>query len=141
MNDVTMTPAEANAYAEKILQATANAVAPKPRLEPSPYFYGNQPCLGGPDANQMVTANRTYWLRDITEHDNVAIGEQILRYWRHLHWQITSTDGIGTTTPQITAVAPPYAFSAGLTSTNKGLLSIGTSSVCLWPDGHRPGGR
>jgi hypothetical protein len=140
VNDVTMTPAEADAYAEKLMLATGAGLHPKPRLEFSPYFSGTTGCPGGPDASQMVVASRVYWLRDITEHDNIAIGEQILRYWKSLHWSITDSGGIGTSQPRITAVAPPYAFSVDLGWSTNGALSIGASSVCLWPDGHRPGG-
>lgn len=141
----TMTPAQAAAYAEKILQDTADALTPRPQLATSapeqPYGILNNTtvCTDGPNASEMVVVSRGYWLDGIAVHDYAAIGEQVLAYWKSLHWVITDSHGIGTTQPVITAVAPPYAFSVSMTwgsgTTPGGQLSMGASSVCLWPHG------
>jgi hypothetical protein len=138
VNDLTMTPQQAAAYADKILQDTADALSPRPRLEFSE-DYSNiaGPCLSGPNASQMVVVTRSYWLRGITGHDYATVGEQVLAYWRRLEWVISGTVGIGTTEPQVTAVAPPYAFSVDL-EFDSGVLSLNAASVCLWPHGHPP---
>jgi hypothetical protein len=141
----TMTPAQAAAYAERILQDTANALTPRPQLatsapeEPYGILNNTTACTDGPNASEMVVVARGYWLDGITVHDYAAIGEQVLAYWKRLHWVITDSHGIGTTQPVITAVAPPYAFSVsmmwGAGTTPGGQLSMGASSVCLWPHG------
>ncbi len=116
----TMTPAQAAAYAEKILQDTADALTPRPRLETSsagePYGILNNTtvCTDGPNADEMVVVSRGYWLRGITVHDYAAVGVQVLAYWKSLHWVITEAHGVGTTQPVVLAVAPPYAFSASM---------------------------
>jgi len=140
----TMTPAQAATYAEKILLDTGQALTPRPRLETSVAGYpydelNNTTGCTDTDASEMVVVSRGYWLRGITVHDYAAIGEQVLAYWKNLHWVITGSRGIGTTQPVITAVAPPYAFDVSLTwgtaATPGGQLQIGASSVCLWPHG------
>lgn len=133
-----MTPLQAAACAEDLLRQTADIMDPRPRLEPAGFFNGISPC---PDDDSLVTASRTYWLRGITEQDNTAIGEQVLPYWTRLGWTITSTTGIGTTSPVITAIAPPYAFSVSLESSANGWLSIGATSVCLPRDNPPDAGR
>jgi len=141
----TMTPAQAAAYAEKILQDTANALTPRPQLSTSsagqPYAILNNTtgCLEGPNASEMVVVSRGYWLDGIAAHDYATISEQVLAYWKSLHWVITGSRGVGTSQPAITAVAPPYAFSVSMswspTADPGGQLSLGASSVCLWPHG------
>ena len=140
----TMTPAQAATYAEKILQDTGQALTPRPRLQTSVAGYpydqlNNTSGCTDPDAPEMVVVSRGYWLRGITVHDYAAIGEQVLAYWKSLHWVITGSRGIGTTQPVIFAVAPPYAFYVSLTwgtATHPGgQLQIGASSVCLPPPG------
>jgi hypothetical protein len=141
----TMTPAQAASYAEKILQDTAQALTPRPQLETSSpgEAYGilnnTTTCTDGPNAAEMVVVSRGYWLRGITVPDYAAIGEQVLAYWKSLHWVITDSKGIGTTQPVIAAVAPPYAFNVSMTwgaaANPGGQLSMGASSVCLWPHG------
>lgn len=141
VNDVTMTPQEAAAYADKILQDTADALSPRPRLEFSENYSNLAgPCLSGPNASQMVVVTRSYWLRGITGDDYATAGEQVLAYWKRLHWVISGTGGVGTSEPQITAVAPPYAFSVDL-EFDSGVLSLNAASVCLWPHGHPPSGQ
>jgi hypothetical protein len=145
VNDITMTPAQAAAHAEKILQDTAHALTPRPRLETSSpgEAYGilnnTTACTDGPDASEMVVVSRGYWLRGITAGDYAAVGEQVLAYWKSLHWVITDSKGIGTSQPAITGVAPPYAFNVSMTwgaaADPGGQLSMGASSVCLWPHG------
>lgn len=140
-----MTPAQAASYAEKILLDTANALTPRPRLETSsadePYGILNNTtvCTDGPNASEMVVVSRGYWLSGITVHDYAAIGEQVLAYWKSLHWVITEAHGVGTTQPVVLAVAPPYAFSVSMSwgtgASPGGQLSMGASSVCLWPHG------
>ena len=149
VNDVTMTPAQAAAYAEKILLDTGHALTPRPRLETSTAGYpyealNNTSGCTDPNAPQMVVVSRGYWLRGITAGDYATIGEQVLAYWKHLHWVITGSRGIGTTQPVIVAVAPPYAFNVSMTwgaaAHPGGQLQMGASSVCLWPHGApRPG--
>ena len=141
----TMTPAQAAAYAERILQDTVHALNPRPRLETSSAgeAYGilnnTTACTDGPNASEMVVVSRGYWLGGITVHDYTTIGEQVLAYWKSLHWVITGSRGVGTTQPVITAVAPPYAFSVSMTwgeaANPGGQLSMGASSVCLWTHG------
>ena len=48
---------------------------------------------------------------------------------------INSTKGIGTSAPQITGLAKPYAFGINLEWSSDGALSIQASSVCIWPNG------
>jgi hypothetical protein len=152
VNDVTMTPQQAAAYAEEILQDTINVLTPRPQLATSAAdeAYGilnnTGPCTSGPNASQMVVVSRGYWLKGITGHDYGTIGEQVLAYWRRVHWVITGTANIGASQLQITAVAPPYAFSVSMSwgtaiGNPDGQLSIGASSVCLWPHGHPPSGQ
>jgi hypothetical protein len=140
-----MTPAQAATYAEKILQDTANALTPRPRLdtgsagESSGILNNTSVCTDGPNASEMVVVSPGYWLRGITAHDYAAIGEQVLAYWKSLHWVITDSHGIGTAQPVVAAVAPPYAFNVSMTwgagTDPGGQLSMGASSVCLWPHG------
>jgi len=141
----TMTPAQAAAYAEKILQDTANALSPRPQLatssagQPYPILNDTTGCIDGPNASEMVVVSRGYWLNGIAAHDYATISKQVLAYWKSLHWVITGSRGVGTSQPAITAVAPPYAFSVSMSwspaADPGGQLSIGASSVCLWPHG------
>lgn len=151
VNDVTMTPQQAAVYAEKILLDTIDALTPRPQLATSTAGEGygilnnTGPCTSGPDASQLVVVSRGYWLKGITGHDYGPIGAQVLAYWKRLHWVITGSKNVGASQPWITAVAPPYAFSVSLQwgtaiGNPDGQLSIGASSVCLWPHGHPPSG-
>lgn len=143
----TMTPAQAAAYAEKILQDTADALTPRPRLETSsagePYGILNNTtvCTDGPNADQMVVVSRGYWLRGITVHDYAAVGEQVLAYRKSLHWVITEAHGVGTTQPMVLAVAPPYAFSVsvswGTGASLGGQLSMGPARCACGRTGPR----
>lgn len=140
-----MTPAQAAAYAEKILQDTAHALSPRPQLATSsagqPYGILNNTsvCTDGPNASEMVVVSRGYWLDAIAAQHYAAISEQVLAHWKSLHWVITGSRGVGTAQPVITAVAPPYAFSVSMSwspaADPGGQLSMGASSVCLWPHG------
>lgn len=127
-----MTPAQALAYDMKILNQTVGVMQPRPRLEPTEFFNGISGCTSDNPGN-LAVAGRSFWLRGIKVSDNKAIGEQVLRYWKHQHWVITGTNGIGTNEPTINAVAPPYAVSISLESNAYNWLSIGDASVCLPP--------
>ena len=142
-NQALMSPREASAYADKILTETADALNPRPRLVLNSEFGSVGPCLGGPNAANLVVVERLYWVRGITAKDFKTVGEQVLAYWRHRRWLINGTNGVGTTKPEIYAIAPPYAFNVALNwgkgATPAGQLSFDAASVCLPPHKTSPG--
>jgi hypothetical protein len=137
----SMTEQQAAAHAEQILRGTAGALNPRPTLEIYQPGSTTGPCLDDTNpqsAQGRVIVSRTYWLRGIEQGSNATIGEQVLKLWQQKGWVISSTEGIGTSSPQITGLAKPYAFRISLESSDNGALSIGASSVCIWPHGTPP---
>ncbi len=137
----TMTQQQAAAHAEQIMRDTADALTPRPTLEIYQPGSTTSACLDDTNpqsAQGLVVVSRTYWLRGIPHTSNTAIGEQVLRLWKQKGWVINSTKGIGTSEPQITGIARPYAFGINLEWSSDGSLSIQASSVCIWPNGTPP---
>ncbi len=134
----TMTQQQAAAHADQIIQDTAAALNPRPQLETDQYLTSTGPCLDDTNpqsAAGLVVVARGYWLRGIAQSSNATIGEQVLQLWKKKGWVISSTEGVGTGAPQITGLAKPYAFRISLQSSDNGALSLGASSVCIWPNG------
>ena len=105
-----------------------------------PVSHLHRPCLD--DTNPQSAAGRVvvargYWLRGIAQSGNATIGEQVLQLWRKKGWVISTTEGIGTSAPQITALPSP-TLPVSLQSSDNGSLSLGASSVCIWPNGTPP---
>lgn len=137
----TITQQQASARVEQILQETAAALSPRPRLEtykPGSYVGG---CLINPadTADKRVQVTRTYWLRGITQHDNVSIGEQVLQLWKHKGYTIDSTLDIGSNAPEVHGTTQDN-FLIALEWSDNGALSIVATSPCVWPDGTPPPG-
>lgn len=137
----TMTQQHASARVEQIMRDTAAALSPRPRLEIYKPGSGAGPCVANPadTADTRIQVGVTYWLRDIGAHDYKSIGEQTLRLWKHKGYMITNTQGLGTNRPNVFAVTQDD-FYASLEWSAKNLLSIGTTSPCLWPHGTPPPG-
>lgn len=135
----TITQQHANARAEQILRDTAAAITPRPALEIDQLLSGPEPCMVNPSdtSDKRVEVGFTYWLRGISTQDNASVGQQILRYWKHKGYGISSTGGIGTDSPEITGVTPDNFLFSLQTSAN-GAMFIGASSPCLWPKGTPP---
>jgi hypothetical protein len=137
----SMTQQQATAHADQIIQDTVAALNPRPQLEADQYLTSTSPCLDDTNpqsAMGLIVVARGYWLRRIAQNANASIGEQVLRLWRKNGWVISTTEGIGTSAPQITGLAKPYAFRISLQSSDNGSLSLGASSVCIWPSGTPP---
>lgn len=135
----TITRQQATDRAEQILRDTADGITPRPRLEVYRPGSIDGLCVVDPSntADTRIQVVRDYWLRGITTHDNITIGDQILRLWKQNGYIISDTLGIGTDSPSIHAVTRDN-FLVALEWSNNGALSIGTTSPCLWPDGTPP---
>jgi hypothetical protein len=138
----TRTVPQAEAFAEQLLREAAAALTAKPTLEVYRPGSVNSACLDdnapGGVIKGMVVVDRTYRLRGITKADNPAVGQEMLRYWKQKGYSITSSQGIGTSQPQIIVSVPPDGFSISLQSSAAGVLSIEAASPCLWPHGTPP---
>lgn len=135
----TITRQQATDRVEQILRSTADGITPRPRLEVYKPGSVDGPCMADPSntADTRIQVVRSYWLRGISTHDNITIGEQILRMWKKNGYGISDTPGIGTDAPNIHAVTQDD-FLISLEWSDNGALSIGASSPCLWPDGTPP---
>jgi hypothetical protein len=135
----TMTPQHATARAEQILQETADALTPRPTLEVNKLLSGTGPCLAeSSDSSKQVQVALSYWLRGIPTQDNSNIGQQILHYWKHKGYAISSTKGVGTASPTIAGGTVSDDFLISLQTSSNGAMFIGTTSPCLWPHGTPP---
>lgn len=135
----TMTQAQAATRAEQILHETLAALHPRPRLDFDPSLgNGADVCVAGiPNADQMVSVNRSAWLRDIPVSQNGSIGRQILAYWRKQGYSISQAYGFDSNQPSINGETKD-AFTFDLGTANNGWMSFGTTSPCVYPDGHPP---
>lgn len=139
MNQTTITQRHASERIEQLLRGTAAHLTPKPRLKLDVLqsYTGN--CLVGEnDPRSQVT--RSYSLIGLTSHDKIAVGEEILRLWKQVGYYIGSTAGIGKSTPNISGDTQDD-FLISLEAGGNGVLSIGATSPCLWPNGTPPPGK
>lgn len=139
VSEPTMTQQHATARAQQILRETAVAITPRPTLEINPLLSGTGPCLAeSSDSSKQVQVALSYWLRGIPPQDNVNIGQQILHYWKHKGYAITSTKGVGTGSPTIAGGTVSDDFLISLQTSSNGAMFIGTTSPCIWPHGTPP---
>ncbi len=135
----TMTQDQAAARAGQIVRDTAAALTPKPRLESAPVFgNGPSPCLANvPNAGKMVSVAYGYWLRDIPESANAAIGQQVKAYWQKQGYRIETAKGLDNGQPDISGTTKDD-FLISLNWSSNGALSMGATSPCVYPHGTAP---
>ena len=85
----------------------------------------------------MVNLSRTAWLRQIPASDNASVGQQILAFWKKQDYKISDYSGFRTGKPSIDAETRD-SFTISLGTASNGLMSIGASSPCIYPDGTPP---
>ena len=135
----TMTQQHATTRAQQILRETADAITPPPTLEINNLLSGTGPCLAeSSDSDKQVQVALSYWLRGIPPRENADIGRQILHYWKHKGYAITSTKGVGTGSPTIAGGTVSDDFLISLQTSSNGTMFIGTTSPCIWPHGTPP---
>src|ERR1017187_7446383 len=130
----------AGTRAQQILRETADAITPRPTLETDQLLSGTDPCLINPNdtSDKRVQVTLAYWLRGISPQDNASVAQQVLRYWRHKGYAISSTKGLRTDAPSVYGATPSDDFLISLETSSNGAMFIGTTSPCIWPKGTPP---
>lgn len=129
----TLTEAQALARVNQLIYDTAQALTPKPRLEPLSSYSAPSSCLKeGTPRGQMIIS-RAYWLRDIPKSDNLAISRQVRTYWQARGHRITASGKDGN--PDLSGISKPDGFTLTLTWAEGDQLYLGAASTCVWPDG------
>jgi hypothetical protein len=140
-NESTITQAQALARVERLIRDTAAAITPAPRLELIPSSVPPSMCLHENESQQQVVISRSYWLRDVSKSQNMAIARQIESYWEKQGHRIVSTGGFAVGHPSIGGSSRPDHFNLALTWAEGDHLYLGAASTCVWPDGTPPPGR
>lgn len=137
----TMTLDQATARAEQVVKETGAALTPRPALDFDPRLPNESGvCLANiPHASQMVSVDRTAWLRKIPASQNSSIGQQILAYWKKQGYSISDQSGFADAQPSIDAVTKD-GFTVSLGTAKNGWMSVGASSPCVYPHGTPPSG-
>ncbi|MET7460714.1 hypothetical protein [Nonomuraea sp. NPDC005501] len=137
MNQATATSTQALARVEELIHDTANALTPRPRLEPIHSFEAPSPCLDEDKSQDRVIVSRAYWLRDVPKTDNMSISRQVHTYWEAQGHHIIA--GGNTNNPDLSGTSHPEGYTLTLTWADGDDLYLGAASTCVWPDGHAPG--
>jgi len=137
----TMTLDQATARAEQVVKETGAALTPEPALD----FDRSLPnesgvCLANvPNADQMVSVDRTAWLRKIPASQNGTVGQQILAYWKKQGYSISDQSGLADGQPSIGGETKD-GFTVSLATAKNGWMSISASSPCVYQHGTPPSG-
>lgn len=134
----TITQAEAEKRVEALIQATADQITPKPRLErliqPDTDLHRCiDPADGG--SEDRIVVSREYWLREIPEKQNADVARQVKSYWEAQGHRITEASGLERNQPDVLGRTRPDDFLIGIEWSTDGALRLGATSPCIWPDG------
>lgn len=130
----TMTEDEA---AEKVQEHVDGVLAALPEeaeieARQGPNFAAcDDPTDGG--SKGRVTVSETFWVRGLPVEDNGTNIDLMYEYWTDNGYQILRDKR-----PEKMSVTVEHeedSFRMGVRVSNKGSLSLGASSPCVWPDG------
>ena len=137
MEKKTMTQKQATERVEQIIRDTVAALSLKPRLEKIEPMSQPGNCVdptdgGSPD---RTVISHSYWLRGIPRSRNGDIGQQAKSYWESKGYKITGAQGLNTGEPNINGYTQPDEFLFSIETNVDGVINIGATSPCIWPNG------
>lgn len=129
--NVAPTQRQATARVDQLIQGTAAAISPSPRLELIPYSVPPSTCLDESQSQDKVIINRKYWLRGIPKSQNMAVSRQIRTYWETQGHRITGT-GRGDS-PNLSGLSQPDHYILALAWADGDNLYLAATSPCATP--------
>ncbi|MGW6497473.1 hypothetical protein [Nonomuraea angiospora] len=132
----TITKAQALARIEQLINGTVGVIHPKPELELHRPSLNDGLCLDPLDggSEERIVVNRAYFLRGLPQ-DATKLREviaQVKAYWQSQghHIQAESENGL-----QLYGRSRPDDFYITIGRSEGDVLTLGSTSTCLWPNG------
>ncbi|MFI6740118.1 hypothetical protein ACIBI9_44955 [Nonomuraea sp. NPDC050451] len=130
----TITKAQALARIEQLINGTVAIMRPKPELELHQPSLNDSLCLDPLDggSEDRLIINRTYYLRGLPKDSLKEVIAQVKAYWQSQGHSIEAQSDNGL---QLYGRSRPDDFFITIGWTEGDVLTLGSTSTCLWPDG------
>lgn len=130
----TITKAQALDRIKQLIDGTVSVIHPKPQLELHQPSLNDGLCLDPVDggSEDRIVVNRSYFLRELPKDKLDEVATQVKAYWQSQgHYiETESDDGL-----EIHARSRPDDFLITLGWSEGDVLTLGSTSTCLWPNG------
>ncbi|MFG6192513.1 hypothetical protein [Nonomuraea sp. JJY05] len=130
----TITKAQALARIEQLINGTVAVMHPKPELELHQPSLNDSLCLDPVDggSEDRLIINRTYYLRGLPKDSLKEVVAQVKAYWQSQGHYIEAQSENGL---QLYGRSRPDDFFITIGWTEGDVLTLGSTSTCLWPNG------